>query len=114
MKRLTLAALLVTLTLGSAWAKSYEVNLYQPAVVAGAELKAGTYRLTLDGTQMTLSNGINSVRCEVKVESVAGKHKRSSLRLEAENGKYRLVEIRLRGTDTRLMPAQPAGAAGGR
>ena len=114
MKRFTLLLVVVALTFGSAWAKSFDVNLSNPSVVAGAELKPGMYRLTLDGTKMTLSNGSRSVRCDVKVESTAGKHKSSSMRLEEVNGKYHVTEIRLRGTDTKLILTQPAGAAGGR
>jgi hypothetical protein len=114
MKRLTLLLVVVALTLGSAWAKSFDVNLSNPSVVAGTELKPGMYRLTVDGTKMTLSNSAKSVRCDVKVESTAEKHKSSSMRLEEMNGKYHVTEIRLRGTDTKLVLDAPAGAVGGR
>ena len=114
MRRLTLLLVVVALTLGSAWAKSFEVNLAFTSTVAGTELKAGTYRLTLEGTTMTLSNGAKSVRCDVTVETTPEKNKRSSMRMEGTDGKYRVTEIRLRGTDTRLMVPEPSGAVGGR
>jgi hypothetical protein len=114
MKRFTLVLVVVALTLGSAWAKSFDVNLSNPSVVAGTELKPGMYRLTVDGTKMTLTNGSRSVRCDVTVETVDQKFKSSSMRLEEVNGKYHVTEIRLRGTDTKLVLDAPAGAVGGR
>ena len=114
MKRFTLVLVVVALTLGSAWAKSFDVNLSSPSVVAGTELKPGMYRLTVDGTKMKLTNGSRSVRCDVTVETVDQKFKSSSMRLEEVNGKYHVTEIRLRGTDTKLILSAPAGAVGGR
>ena len=114
MKRFTLLLVVVALTLGSAWAKSFDVNLSNPSIVAGTELKPGMYRLTLDGTKMTLSNGSRSVRCDVKVETMDQKFRSSSMRLEGVDGKYHVTEIRLRGTDTKLVLPEPSGAVGGR
>jgi len=114
MKRFTLLLAVVALTLGSAWAKSYDLDLSRPSIVAGNELKPGMYRVTVEGTKMTLSNGSKSVRCDVQVESTPEKHNKSSMRLEEVNGKYHVTEIRLRGTDTKLILSAPAGAVGGR
>jgi hypothetical protein len=112
MKRFAMLLVVATLTLGSAWAKSYEINLFQPAVVAGTELKAGSYKLELNGTKMTLRNGRTTVECDVRVENAATKFERSSFRVQEVNGKYVVEEIRLRGVDTKLILTRPAGAAG--
>ncbi len=112
MKRFAMLLVVATLTLGSAWAKSYELNLFQPAVVAGTELKAGNYKLELNGTKMTLRNGQTTVECDVRVENAGTKFERSSFRVQEVNGKYVVEEIRLRGGDTKLILTRPAGAAG--
>ena len=103
---------LVTVTLGSVWAKSYNVSLFQPSVVAGNELKPGEYKLELNGTTMTLKNGSKVVECEVQLENAGAKSSRTTFRVEERNGKYHVQEIRLRGTDTKLILRHPAGAAG--
>ncbi len=112
MKRFALLLAVAALTTVSVWAKSYSINLFQPAFVAGTELKPGDYKLELNGTKMTLKNGRTAVECDVKVENVGPKFNRSSIRLQERNGKYVVEEIRLRGTDTKLILTRPAGVAG--
>lgn len=108
---LTLAAVLAA---PGAWAKNYEITLTRPAVVAGQELGPGAYRLEMDGSKMTLTKGDRSVTCDVKVESAPQKVGKTAVRMELVDGKYRVDEIRLGGTATRLLVAESAGAVGGR
>ncbi len=110
-----IALLFGTLALATASARSFDVNLYQPSVVAGTELKPGEYKLELNGNKMVLKNGSASVESDVTVESVGTKFARSSVRYDQSNGKMELREIRLRGTDMKLvMPIQPGSSAGSR
>lgn len=100
---LRIAVALLTVALSMASANTYRVNLFQPAVLAGTELKAGEYRLELDGGRIQLRNGQVLVEADVKVENVPQQHRNTSLRLENESGRMHIREIRLGGTNLRLV-----------
>jgi hypothetical protein len=108
-----MALLLVTLALSAASAKTFDVTLYQPSVVAGSELQPGAYKLDLNGTRMVLRNGGTSVACDVKVEINERKYTSGSVRYEQNSGKSIVREIRLRGTDMKLMLAEPVTSSAG-
>lgn len=101
MLRITIALLTVALSMASA--KSYTVNLFQPAVLAGTELKTGEYKLELDGNKIQIKNGKLLVEANVKVENAPERHRSTSLRLEGEGGRLHVKEIRLGGTNMRLV-----------
>ena len=108
-----IALLLVTLAVSVASAREFDVTLYKPSVVAGAELKPGAYKLELNGTKMVLKNAQSSVECNVKVEISDKKFDRASIRYDDQNGKLVVQEIRLRGTDMKLVLPGPAESIGG-
>jgi hypothetical protein len=114
MKTAMALMLAVVLVVSGAWAKSHEITLIRPAVVAGEELGPGDYQLKLDGSKMTLTKGKQSVTCDVTVETSPEKIRKTSVRMELVGGKYRVDEIRLGGTATKLVIPESAGAAGGR
>ena len=93
--------------------KAYTVNLYQPAILGGTELKAGEYRLELDGAKAVLRAGKSAVEAPVKVENADAKFATTSIRLTESAGKQRIAEIRLGGTRTRLVFSSADGRVGG-
>ncbi len=105
------ALLIVTLALSIASARDFDVTLYKPSVVAGTELQPGAYKLELNGTKMVLKNKQTSVDCTVKVEISGKKYRQASVRYGEQAGKLVMQEIRLRGTDMRLVLAEPAGGS---
>ncbi len=101
MRKLILIFLLLAL---AASAKTYRVTLFQPAVVAGTELQAGEYKLTLSNDNKAIfSQGKDSVESTVKVEQSGVKYGATSVRLNTDNGKTKVQEIRLGGTNMRLV-----------
>ena len=84
-------------------AKSYSVTLFQPSVVAGAELKPGDYKVDLKDSKAVITNGKQKVEAEVKVESAPEKFGATSVKYQNGDGKYRIQEIRLGGTNTKLV-----------
>jgi hypothetical protein len=56
-----------------------------------------------DGDKVVLKNGARLVETSVSVQNTDSKNASTSLRLEAENGKMHIKEIRLGGTNTRLV-----------
>lgn len=87
----------------SSAASSYRVTLFQPSIVAGTELKPGTYKITLNENKAVISSGKTSVEAEVKSETADAKYPSTTVRYTNGDGKYRVQEIRLGGTSTRLV-----------
>ena len=100
---LRIAVALFTVALSVASAKSYTINLYQPAVLAGTELKTGEYKLELDGDKIQVKNGDVLAEANVKVENTPERNRTTSMRLEDESGRLHIKEIRLGGTNMRLL-----------
>ena len=106
LKRLMLGMGTVALAVASA-ASSYDVELSQPTWVGTTQLKAGTYKLTMQGSTAVFSTGQKSV-AEAPVSVVKGDHKVSATEVETSDSKVK--EIRLAGTNSRVLFAP--GAAG--
>lgn len=102
-KTMKFFALFLTIALVCASAATYQVTLFQPSTIAGKELKAGDYKLTLDNDKATITKGKEKVEATVKVESAATKYSATSVRYTDENGKMKIQEIRLGGTTTKLV-----------
>jgi hypothetical protein len=95
-------------------ASGHSVNLSKPAVVGGKEIKAGEYKLELNGDKATLKNGKTTVEADVTVENNGNKFDRTSACCLGEDGKYRLQEIRVGGTDTKVTFKEDSGMAVGK
>ena len=90
--------------LAMAAAKTYTVNLYQPAMLGTTELKAGEYKLELDGNKAVIRAGKTAAaEAPVKVETADAKFRTTVMRLSNRGGKMYIAEIRLGGTTTRLV-----------
>lgn len=87
-----------------AWAaSSHTVNFTKPAVVGNTELKPGDYKLELNGTTAILKKGKTSVEAAVTVESGKDKFRETSACCLGDDGKYRLQEIRVGGTNLKVV-----------
>ncbi|MGH9721198.1 MAG: hypothetical protein ACRD8O_13365 [Bryobacteraceae bacterium] len=102
-RRIVLTLMVAGLFVATAAAKSYSVTLFQPAQVGATELKAGDYRVELKDSKAVITNGKQSVEVEVKVETTQEKFNSTSVRFQNGDGKYKIQEIRLGGTKTRLV-----------
>lgn len=103
MKKVLFTFAVMGLAVASA-ADTYRVTLFQPSVVGGKELKPGEYKVTVDGGKATISQGKNnSVETAVKVESADTKFASTSVRYMNGEGKYKVQEIRLGNTKTKLV-----------
>jgi len=84
-------------------AESYKVTLFQESIVNGSTLKAGDYKVVVDGDKATITAGKKKVEAPVKVEAADSKFSSTSVRYQNGDGKYRVKEIRLGGTSTKLV-----------
>jgi hypothetical protein len=84
-------------------AKTFSVTLFQPSVIGGSELQPGEYKLDLNESKVVIRSGKTSAEAQVKVETGDQKYSSTSVRYQNGDGKYRIQEIRLGGTKTKLV-----------
>jgi hypothetical protein len=84
-------------------AESYRLTLFRSSYVGDAELNPGDYKLTVDDSQVVIKKGRKEVTAQVKVETAGEQFQSTKVRYEKDGGKYRLSEIRLGGTNTKLV-----------
>ncbi len=85
-------------------AERYDVTLFQPSVVAGTELSAGEYSVVVDDGKVLFKKGRKTkAEAEVKVEANGEKYRSTSVRYDNGDGKYKIAEIRLGGTNQKLV-----------
>ena len=102
-KAIQFCVLFLTAAMLFASAASYSVTLFQPSMVSGTELKAGEYKLTIDGDKATITKGKEKVEAAVKMESTENKFSATSVRYSDQGGKMKIQEIRLGGTTTKVV-----------
>jgi len=96
-------------------AATHRVTLFEESVVNGTALKPGDYKLVVEGDKATLSRGKQSVQAPVSIQKGDAKFASTSVRYNVGDGKQRVQEIRLGGTDTKVVFDAGTGAvAGGR
>jgi hypothetical protein len=100
-KRFLFVFAIVALAVASA--KTYSVTLFQDSVLAGTELKAGDYRLDVTDSKIVVKAGKQVVESAVKVEKGDSKYSSTTVRYANSDGKYRIQEIRLGGTNLKLL-----------
>lgn len=93
-----------TVALGVAAAGStHKVTLFQPSWFGDTQVKPGEYKIEVDGEKAVIKGGKNTVETRVKVETNGEKYNTTSVRYQNGDGKYRVQEIRIGGTSTKLV-----------
>ena len=105
MKIAKFALSFATLALAVASAKGpvYKFTLLQATVVAGSEIKAGDYKVEVNGDKATIMAGKTVVEAPVKVETGTEKFGLTSVECSTTEGKNVLDDIRVGGTKTTLV-----------
>jgi len=107
------ALTLTVLVMGAlAQAETYHVTLLKPSLVAGKELKPGDYKVEVNNDKAIISKGKQSIETKVKTESSDKKYASTTVRYEMEGEKYKVQEIGIGGTRTKLVIGDSAAAAG--
>lgn len=101
-KKLTLSLATFALAVASA-ASTYKVTLFQPSLVNGTELQPGEYKVEVKDNKAIISKGKQSVEAPVTTETADSKFSSTTVRYQNGDGKYRLQEIRIGGTNTKLI-----------
>jgi hypothetical protein len=104
MRKLFIGFATFALAIGMAASSSYRVNLLQPSIINGQELKPGEYKIELKDNKAFVNKGNKTVvESDVKVETSDTKFSSTSIRYTSADGKYKVQEIRLGGTTTKLV-----------
>jgi hypothetical protein len=103
-KSLLIVGALSLASLGIASAKSYDIILSNPTRVGATELKAGEYKLKVEGTQATFTDVQTSKTwtAAVKVENSAKKFDQTSLETTNKGDMDDVKSIELGGSNTKI------------
>lgn len=87
----------------AAAASTYHVTLSDKTWVGGTELKAGDYKVSVEGDKATLKAGKTVVEAPVKVENGTEKFSNTSVAIDNSTGKPVVKEIRVGGSTTKIV-----------
>jgi hypothetical protein len=91
------------LAIAVASAASHKLTLFEPSIVNGTELKPGEYRMEITDQKVVIKKGRQTVEAPVKVETADSKFSSTTVRYKNGDGKFRVEEIRVGGTNMRLV-----------
>jgi hypothetical protein len=100
-KALLFACLMAGMAFASA--KSFTITLFEPAMIGGTELKAGDYKFELQDQKIVIKHGHDTTEAAVKVETGEGKFSSTAVTYANADGKNKVQEIRLGGTNMKLV-----------
>jgi len=84
-------------------AKSYSIMLFEPSLLGGSELKPGNYTLEMKDEKVIIRAGKHVAEAPVKVETADSKYSSTTVRYRNGDGKYRIQEIHIGGTNLKLV-----------
>ena len=100
-KRLLFAFAIAGLAVASA--KSYSIDLFQPAVLGATELAPGHYNVDVNEQKAVVRNGRIHGEAPVKVETMDRKYPTTTVLFNNGDGKMHIQEIHVGGTTTKLV-----------
>jgi hypothetical protein len=101
MKKLLLLFAVAGLAVASA--KTYEIDLFQPAMLGDISLAPGHYSVDVDGTKAVFRNGKIHGEAPVKMQDVETKYNRTSVLLANNGGQMHIQEIHIGGSKIKLL-----------
>src|SRR5258707_13795176 len=102
-KMLRKAVFFMLAAVAVASARSYTVNLFQPAMFGTVELQPGEYRVEVNEKTAVIRNGKLHGESPVKVENSETKYDKTTVRFDSGGGKMKIQEIRLGGTKMKVV-----------
>src|SRR5690349_6987224 len=98
MKKFLLAIGVAALVAASANAKSYSIQLFEPAMLGATPLPAGEYKVEVNNEKAVVRNAKTQCEAPVKVETADSKYNSTTVRFSNGDGKMHIQEIRVGGT----------------
>jgi hypothetical protein len=105
MKKVGLFACLLAGIAGIAMAgtKSFNVTLVEPTLVGSTQLKPGDYTFKVEDQKLLIKHGRETTEANVKLEDGDTKFANTRVIYDNSDGKYKLQEICVGGTHTRVV-----------
>ena len=104
---MTFSKLMLFGTLAVAYASAastYRVTMSEPFVIGNTAVKAGDYKIEVDGDKVAFMDGKHELcTATVKVETGDEKFQKNKVQYSNEDGKYHVKAIHLAGTKTTLV-----------
>ncbi|MGA2135456.1 MAG: hypothetical protein ABSH50_24470 [Bryobacteraceae bacterium] len=100
-KAVLFACLLAGMAFASA--KSYVVTFFEPATIGDTQLKAGDYKFEIQDQKIVIKHGKDVTEASVKIETGDAKYSSTSVRFGNADGKNKVEEIRVGGTNMKLV-----------
>jgi hypothetical protein len=100
-KKISLSLATFALAVASG-ASSFKITLFQPSIVNGTELQPGDYKIELKNDKAVIK-GRKTIETPVKTEAAESTFTSTSVKYLNGDGKYRVREIRIGGTNTKLV-----------
>jgi hypothetical protein len=101
--RTRLLLLFVAAGLAVASAKTYSIDLFQPAMFGSMELAPGHYSVEVVNQKAVVHSGKLRGEAPVKTEDGDKKYDRTSVVLANTGGQMHILEIHIEGTKTKLV-----------
>jgi hypothetical protein len=108
MKKLAVSVFTIAMAVASA-ATAVKVDLLAPMTVAGTELKAGEYKVTVEGNTATFKSDKKTVTVPATVQTGGEKYKVTMM----ESAGSTLKSIHIGGSDTTIVFSTTAAVTGG-
>jgi hypothetical protein len=102
MKKTLFVFATLALAMASA-ATNYKLTLFQPSMISGTELKPGDYKIEMKDNKVVVKGGKNVVETDGKLETTNEKFSTTSVRYTNADGKMKVQEIRLGGTNSKIV-----------
>jgi hypothetical protein len=102
MKKILFGFTTLALVVASA-ATDYKLTLLQPMMIAGTELKPGDYKIAMKDNKVVVKSGKNVVEVDGKLETTNEKFSTTAVRYTNADGKMKIQEIRLGGTNSKIV-----------
>ena len=104
LKTLVLAGVLAIFTMSLAFAKTYDISFSSPTKVGSVQLKAGDYRMSLNGNKATFTDvqTLKNFTTDVKVENTDKKFDDTKVNTTSDGGTTVVKEIEVGGSKIKL------------
>lgn len=103
MMRIVLLSFAAVALAAVANAKSFTVNLFEPAVIGSTQFQPGEYKVEVVDQKAVIRNGKLHGEFPVKVENGNSKYNTTTVRYSNGDGKLHIQEIHIGGTTTKLV-----------
>ena len=104
LKTLVLAGVMAIFTMSIAFAKTYDISFSSPTKVGNVQLKAGDYRMSVNGTKATFTdvNTLKTVSTDVKVETTDTKFDTTKIDATTDGRTSVVKDIELEGSKVKI------------